>query len=291
MLRTLARLTTVTLLMVGATSDAGAWCVRGVERGDTLRLRSAPTPVAREMGRIPPSACGIAILGPCRGAWCRVRWQSRVGWSNATYLTRGGPVDFPPTPQIARPAARIAAPPLAAARGSTQATARAKAAAETRPTPQKPMVRARDAEERPAPDQVAAATPRPPGVLPETPLPSAAPTAPSTSRSPAAPALKPQPPAPTAAAAASPPVPVPPTASAPTQEGPPQNDAAREVCVVDIPKGDTLKVRAGPGTDQALRYGYPAEVCGVRITGPCADGWCPVDYRGYRGWTEQRFLK
>jgi uncharacterized protein YraI len=50
-------------------------------------------------------------------------------------------------------------------------------------------------------------------------------------------------------------------------------------------------VRAGPGSDQPLRYGYPAGICGVRITGPCASGWCPVDYRGYRGWAEQRFLK
>jgi SH3-like domain-containing protein len=64
-----------------------------------------------------------------------------------------------------------------------------------------------------------------------------------------------------------------------------------DVCVVDVDKGETLKVRAGPGADQPLRYGYPAGACGVKITGACANGWCPVDYRNYRGWAEQKFLK
>ena len=67
--------------------------------------------------------------------------------------------------------------------------------------------------------------------------------------------------------------------------------AQSEVCVVDISKGETLKVRAGPGAEQSLRFGYPAGVCGVKLTGPCKDGWCPVDYRGYRGWAEQKNLK
>lgn len=64
-----------------------------------------------------------------------------------------------------------------------------------------------------------------------------------------------------------------------------------EACVTGIDKGETLKVRAGPGADQALRYGYPAGACGVKVTGACDNGWCPVDYRGYRGWAEQKNLK
>ncbi len=63
------------------------------------------------------------------------------------------------------------------------------------------------------------------------------------------------------------------------------------MCVRGIASGDTLKVRAGPGLDQSLRYGYPSGACGIKLTGECRDGWCPVDYRGYRGWAEQKFLK
>jgi SH3-like domain-containing protein len=65
----------------------------------------------------------------------------------------------------------------------------------------------------------------------------------------------------------------------------------REVCIIDIPKGDTLKVRAGPSTDEVLRFGFPPGACGVKVTGPCKDGWCPIEYRSYRGWAEQKFLK
>ncbi len=79
--------------------------------------------------------------------------------------------------------------------------------------------------------------------------------------------------------------------AAPAPRNPAPASQASEACVVDIPKGDTLKVRAGPGLDQSLRFGYPAGVCGVKITGSCKDGWCPVDYRGYRGWAEQRHLR
>jgi uncharacterized protein YraI len=63
------------------------------------------------------------------------------------------------------------------------------------------------------------------------------------------------------------------------------------MCVRGVATGDTLKVRAGPGLDQSLRYGYPSGACGIKLTGVCKDGWCPVDYRGYRGWAEQKFLK
>jgi len=60
---------------------------------------------------------------------------------------------------------------------------------------------------------------------------------------------------------------------------------------VNVAAGDTLKVRAGPGLDQRLQFGFPANTCGVKIEKPCEDGWCPVDYRGYRGWVEQKYLR
>lgn len=61
-------------------------CVMGVSRGDTLRIRSGPSAEHREIGGIPPEACGVAISGPCRGSWCPVIYRGLRGWSNASYL-------------------------------------------------------------------------------------------------------------------------------------------------------------------------------------------------------------
>ena len=61
-------------------------CVMGVRRGDTLRIRSGPSAEDREIGGIPPDACGVAISGPCRGSWCPVTYRGIRGWSNASYL-------------------------------------------------------------------------------------------------------------------------------------------------------------------------------------------------------------
>jgi hypothetical protein len=69
---------------VGA-SSATAWCVRGVEGWDTLRIRTSPSPYAQEIGGIPANACGVAIIGSCRGTWCPVVWRGRNGWSNRTF--------------------------------------------------------------------------------------------------------------------------------------------------------------------------------------------------------------
>jgi uncharacterized protein YraI len=61
-------------------------CVMGVRRGDTLRIRSGPSAEHREIGGIPPDACGVAVGSPCRGAWCPVTYRGIRGWSNASYL-------------------------------------------------------------------------------------------------------------------------------------------------------------------------------------------------------------
>jgi SH3-like domain-containing protein len=288
-LRSFVRAATALVLLVASASGAAAWCVRGVKGWDTLRMRAAPTPFAREIGRIPPAACGVAIIGPCRGAWCPLRWQNRVGWSNAFYLARGGLFDFLTPPLITRPPPGIAAPPppTRAARAPAAQRTGARKTAQARPAGQKSAPRVRTSQRRSPPARIAAVPPRAQPVKPEAPL-SPAP--------PAAAAAQPSPPAAPAQSVAPAIVParpalVPPAASAPAQKAAPQGDGTSEVCIVDVPKGDTLKVRAAPGNDQTLRYGYPAGVCGVQITGPCANGWCPVDYRGYRGWAEQRFLK
>jgi uncharacterized protein YraI len=61
-------------------------CVMGVRRGDTLRIRSGPSAENREIGGIPPDACGVVVGAPCSGAWCPVTYRGVSGWSNASYL-------------------------------------------------------------------------------------------------------------------------------------------------------------------------------------------------------------
>ena len=67
--------------------------------------------------------------------------------------------------------------------------------------------------------------------------------------------------------------------------------SAREVCVQGVARGETLKVRAAPSAGADLRYGFLPDTCGVKITGDCKDGWCPVEYRGYKGWAEEKNLQ
>lgn len=70
----------------GATADRESHCVMGVRPGDTLRIRTGPSAEHREVGGIPPNACGVAVGSPCSGSWCPVTYRGIRGWSNATYL-------------------------------------------------------------------------------------------------------------------------------------------------------------------------------------------------------------
>jgi len=276
----------VVALWWGGVAPANALCVRGVEAWDTLRMRAAPGPQAREVGAIPPGACGVAIAGACRGAWCPVVWRGRSGWSNAAYLSQGGFLDGVGLPSM---------------RGLTVPFGAPLAGSRYMPGPPPPVAEVR----RPAPKRVASAPalrpvevtrtrvrevgtfPPPPAPrrversLPPAPPPVdvAAPVIPSAPAPETPPVAKAQ----TAVVA----VPAPTLATPPVAAG----GAVAEMCVRNVEAGDTLKVRAGPGLDQSLRYGYPANACGIKLTGACKDGWCPVDYRGYRGWAEQKFLK
>jgi len=70
----------------GATRADDSHCVMGVRQGDTLRIRSGPGAEHRELGGIPPDACGVTVGGPCRGSWCPVTYRGIRGWSNASFL-------------------------------------------------------------------------------------------------------------------------------------------------------------------------------------------------------------
>ena len=67
-------------------SSDGRSCVARVERGDTLRIRNGPGIDFDEIGEIPPRACGVGIVGGCKGRWCRIAWRGRTGWVNTYYL-------------------------------------------------------------------------------------------------------------------------------------------------------------------------------------------------------------
>lgn len=70
----------------GAARDRDGHCVMGVRLGDSLRIRTGPGVGYREIGGIPPEACGVVVEGPCAGSWCPVSYRGIRGWSNATYL-------------------------------------------------------------------------------------------------------------------------------------------------------------------------------------------------------------
>jgi SH3-like domain-containing protein len=69
----------------GQLADANA-CVVRVQWWDTLRIRRGPGVGHDEVGGIPPNACRVALVGGCRGTWCRIAWRGQIGWVNTYYL-------------------------------------------------------------------------------------------------------------------------------------------------------------------------------------------------------------
>ena len=63
-----------------------SYCVRDVALNDVLNMRSGPGASHRWVGELPPAACGIRLLGPCEGNWCRVGRGRASGWVNMRYL-------------------------------------------------------------------------------------------------------------------------------------------------------------------------------------------------------------
>jgi uncharacterized protein YraI len=88
--------------------------------------------------------------------------------------------------------------------------------------------------------------------------------------------------------AAPPPAPArpapPPSATAST----PQRDTH---CVMGVHRGDTLRIRVGPSADHREIGGIPHDACGVIVGSPCSGSWCPVTYRGLKGWSNATYLR
>lgn len=62
-------------------------------------------------------------------------------------------------------------------------------------------------------------------------------------------------------------------------------------CVMGVAQGDTLRIRSGPGTHHREVSGIRPGACGVYLRGGCAGYWCPIDYRGVRGWVNATYLR
>ncbi len=62
-------------------------------------------------------------------------------------------------------------------------------------------------------------------------------------------------------------------------------------CVVGVSPGNELNVRTGPGEFAKIVGGIPADTCGVKITGDCANSWCRVSYAQLSGWASLGFLR
>lgn len=116
MRRTLAGLTTALALglaaaSAGATADGpDFYAVTGVAANDVLNMRAAPSPDAVKVGEIPADADGLTNLGCVGGMtyaefekatdaereaarktrWCRVLYETHVGWVAGWFLREGG---------------------------------------------------------------------------------------------------------------------------------------------------------------------------------------------------------
>lgn len=62
-------------------------------------------------------------------------------------------------------------------------------------------------------------------------------------------------------------------------------------CVTGVRRGDTLRLRSGPGARHRSIAGIAPRACGVSIRGSCAGSWCPVRYRGVYGWVNASYLR
>ena len=82
-----------------------------------------------------------------------------------------------------------------------------------------------------------------------------------------------------------PPVDLPGRAAAPRRE----RDEGH--CVMGVRPGDTLRIRSQPDAESRELGGIPPNACDVIVGSPCRGSWCPVTYRGIRGWSNASYLR
>ena len=62
-------------------------------------------------------------------------------------------------------------------------------------------------------------------------------------------------------------------------------------CVMGVRPGDTLRIRSRPDAESRELGSIPPNACDVIVGSPCRGSWCPVTYRGIRGWSNASYLR
>ncbi|MBI1384051.1 MAG: hypothetical protein GC150_03970 [Rhizobiales bacterium] len=60
---------------------------------------------------------------------------------------------------------------------------------------------------------------------------------------------------------------------------------------VNVPPGDHLNARSGPGTGYEVVGSYSNGYCGIYGTGRCQGNWCETANHEFTGWVNTRFLR
>lgn len=66
-------------------------CVVNVRSDDRLNMRSLPGAGSKIVARLPYGECGITVLAPCLGNWCRVEDGHYEGWVNSRFISMVSP--------------------------------------------------------------------------------------------------------------------------------------------------------------------------------------------------------
>ncbi len=82
----------------------------------------------------------------------------------------------------------------------------------------------------------------------------------------------------------------------PARQAPPPASASTPTdrdnhCVMGVRPGDTLRIRSGPSAEHRELGGIPPDACDVAVGSPCQGAWCPVTYRGLKGWSNASYLR
>lgn len=64
----------------------------------------------------------------------------------------------------------------------------------------------------------------------------------------------------------------------------------RALCVHDVPAGQVLRVREGPGYAAAVTGEFHSGACGVRLVGRCDGDWCEMALGAKVGWVNTRYI-
>ena len=69
-----------------------------------------------------------------------------------------------------------------------------------------------------------------------------------------------------------------------------QGSADPAACVARVDRGDTLRIRTGPGVGHDEIGGIPPGACGIERAGGCKGRWCQIAWRGRTGWVNSYYL-